>query len=86
MIFIEDIINEVNNSRIIIEANIVDKKCGIRFFSIGARFVFAKLRQAFSITPILHHFEVEYYIRIKTNASSYTISGIFAQLALDGLS
>ena len=34
---------------------------GSRFFTIGARQVFTKLRQAFIEVPILHHFELDCY-------------------------
>ncbi len=35
--------------------------------------------------PILNHFNLERYIRIETDALSYTISGILSQLTSDDL-
>ncbi len=43
------------------------------------------MRQAFVKAPILNHFDPEHYIRIETNVSSYTISGILSQLTSDDL-
>lgn len=49
---------------------------GIDFFTPGARLAFTKLRQVFSITLILYHYDPEYHIRIKPDASGYVISEI----------
>ena len=43
----------------------------------------SRLRQAFTKTPILHHFDPERYIQIETNVSGYVIDGIFSQLTLE---
>ena len=51
----------------------------------GAKLVFTKLKQAFVKTLILHHFNLERYIRIKTDASGYAISGIFSWLTSKNL-
>ncbi len=53
------------------------------FFTADARRAFTKLRQAFLKASILNHFDPERYIRIETDTSSYTISGILSQLTLD---
>ncbi len=53
------------------------------FFTSRTRKAFIKLRQAFVKTSILNHFDLEYYIQIETNASSYAIGGIFSQLTLN---
>ena len=55
------------------------------FLTLGAKLVFTKLRQEFFKAPILHHFDLERYIRVETDASSYAISKIFSQLTLDNL-
>ena len=55
------------------------------FFTLGARLAFTKLRQAFVKAPILHHFDLEHYIRIETDASGYAIDGILSQLTLNDL-
>ena len=55
------------------------------FLTPGAKLAFTKLRQAFVKALILHHFDSECHIRIKTDASSYAISGVFSQLTLDDL-
>ena len=56
------------------------------FLTPGARLVFTKLRQAFFKALILHHFDLKYYIRIKTDVLGYAIGGVFSQLTLDDLS
>ena len=33
--------------------------------------------------PILYHFDSERHMRIETDVSGYTISGVFSQLSLD---
>ena len=55
------------------------------FFTLGAKLVFTKLKQAFFKAPILHHFNLEPYIWIKIDASGYSIGGVFCQLILDDL-
>ena len=51
-------------------------------FTPGARLAFTKLRQAFVKAPILHHFDLERHIRIKTDISGYAISRVLSQLTL----
>ena len=50
-----------------------------------ARLAFIKLRKAFTKALILRHFDLEYHIRIETDASSYSIGGVLSQLTLDDL-
>ena len=50
------------------------------FLTSEAKLVFLRLRQTFIEAPILYHFDPECYIRIETDASSYTIGGILSQL------
>ena len=49
------------------------KKMELGFFTSEARIAFTKLKQAFIKAPILHHFDLEYYIQIETDASDYAI-------------
>ena len=56
------------------------------FFISGARMAFTKLRQAFIKAPIFYHFNLERYIRIETDVSSYAIDGVFSQLTSDNSS
>ena len=55
------------------------------FLILGAKLVFAELRQAFVKALILYYFDPELHIRIDTDASEYVISGVFSQLTLDNL-
>ena len=61
------------------------KKTELSFLTFRARMAFAKLRQAFIKAPILHHFDLERYIRVETDMSGYAIGGVFSQLTLDNL-
>ena len=61
------------------------KTVGSDFLIPRAKLAFIKLRQAFLIAPILHHFDSDCHIRIETDASGYTIGGVFSQLTLDNL-
>lgn len=63
----------------------INKESIIAFLIFRAQLVFAKLRQAFSIALILHHFDLKRHIRIERNASDYIIVEIFNQLILDNL-
>lgn len=56
----EDNISEVGGGKIIVEAN--SKKSGIGSLIPKTRLTFAKLRQAFNTTLILHYFDLECYI------------------------
>lgn len=53
------------------------------FLSSNARQTFTQLRQAFIEALIFSYFNLERYIRIETDASSYTIGGVLSQLTLD---
>ena len=56
------------------------------FFTPRAKLAFAKLRQAFIKTQILHHFNSECHIRIETDILRYMIGGVLNQLTSDDLS
>ena len=51
----------------------------------GAKLAFITLRQAFLKAPIFYYFVSERHIRIKTDASGYTIGGVLSQLISDDL-
>ena len=55
------------------------------FFTPGVRKIFNHLRQAFTESLILRHFDLEWHIRIETNTSSYAIGGVLSQLTSDHL-
>ena len=55
------------------------------FLTPDARDAFNQLRQAFTKASILRHFDLEWYIRIETNASGYAIGGVLSQLTSDYL-
>lgn len=74
---IDDEINMVGNARVSVFRT--------GFLTPKARLIFAKMRQAFNITLILHCLNLEYYICIETDASDYAIKGILSQLILKGL-
>ena len=57
------------------------EKAGTAFFIPEARLAFIQLRQVFVEVLILHHFDLESYIQIKTDASGYAISGVLSQLS-----
>ena len=75
--------NKVDNNDVVEEKNYQkiskskklskSKKTELGFFILGAKLAFNKLRQSFIKTLILYHFNLEYYIRIGTDASDYTI-------------
>ena len=50
------------------------------FLTLEAKLVFLYLRQVFTKALILYYFDLERYIRIKTDAYDYLIGGIFCQL------
>lgn len=64
---------------------LVETSSKLGFFAPKNRLAFTDLKQSFIKVSILHYFHPEYYICIKTNASSYTIVGILSQLTLDNL-
>lgn len=74
-----------NETNVVGKTNIESLTSGIDFFISRARLAFAKLKLAFSTTPIVYHFDLEYHIQIGTNISRYAISGIFSQLTSDNL-
>lgn len=55
-ISIENIIDEVSNSKVIFGPN--DKESKTELLTSGPRLAFAKLKQVFSIVAILHHFDL----------------------------
>ena len=61
------------------------KAVGLDFLTLGAKLVFTELRQVFVKAPILHHFDLECYIHIKTDTSGYAIGGVLSQLTLNNL-
>lgn len=77
-------IQGVDDSKMIVEVDIVDKKSVNRFFTLIARLTFVELKQTFSITLIFYHFDPKYLICIETNLSSYAMSRIFSQLISNG--
>ena len=48
------------------------------FLTLSIKEAFNKLRQAFTKTIILQHFDPKYYIWIKTDALGYTIGGVLS--------
>lgn len=54
-----------------------------KFLNSKAIVAFTQLRQVFIKALIFGHFDPECHIRIETNASSYTNSGILSQLTLN---
>lgn len=59
------------------------KKLKTEFYTPKAKLAFIELRQPFSKTPILYHFDPESHIWIETNAFGYTICEMLCQLTLD---
>ena len=55
------------------------------FLTLNARKAFNQLRQAFTETPILRHFDPECHIRIETDTLRYAIRGVLSQLISDHL-
>lgn len=50
------------------------------FITPKARLPFTRLMQAFTDTPIQHHFLLERYIYIEINAFAHVIGGIVSQV------
>ncbi len=50
------------------------------FLTPESRLAFTRLRLAFTKAPIPHHFDLERYIRIETDASGYAIGDVLSQL------
>ena len=61
-------------------SNFRNKEAGTGFLTPETRLAFTQLRQVFVKVSIIHHFDPESHIRIKTNASSYAIGGVLSQL------
>lgn len=57
-----DEVNRVNKTGIVNKANTESSKSRMGFFIPGARLIFAKLRQSFITTPILHHYYPECHV------------------------
>ena len=55
----------------------------LNFLTPNAKKAFNHLRLAFIKAPIFRYFDLESYIWIKTNISSYVIGGVLSQLNLD---
>ena len=60
-------------------------KSTLDFLTLRAKLAFTKLRQTFFKAPILHHFNPEHHIRIKTDVSGYAIGRVLSQLTSDDL-
>ena len=56
-----------------------------RYLTPDAKNAFNYLQHTFTKAFILHHFDLERYIWVKINVSSYAISGVLSQLTLDNL-
>lgn len=85
-------INEVdeNNSKVVIIfvakknqylakfiiLQVIEMSCNLRFLIFKARLVFIQLRQVFIEVLISQHFNLEWYILIKTDILSYTIGKV----------
>lgn len=67
--------SQVNSQAKITKSKFYAKSSKSGFFILGTRLVFAELEQAFMKVIIVHLFDLNYYIYIKTNISSYVISG-----------
>ena len=52
------------------------------FLTPDTRRAFTQLKQAFTETPILRHFDPERYIQIETDASGYAIGRVLSQMTL----
>ena len=61
-------------------SNSSDREAGIDLITPKVRLAFTQLRQAFVDAPILHHLNLECYIWIEIDVSSYAISGILNKL------
>ncbi len=52
----------------------------VGFLTLKASLAFIWWRKIFTEAPILHYFDLECHIQIKTDVSSYVIDGILSQL------
>lgn len=60
LIFTKNRIYEIGGGKKIVKS--YSKEFETRFFTLGVRLAFAKLRQAFKIDLILHGFDLKYHI------------------------
>lgn len=74
-------INMVGVCKIIEEPN--SKEYRMRFLTLRAMLVFAKLMHTFSIALILRHFDLKYYIWIEIDISEHAIVKTLSQLTSD---
>ena len=58
-------------------------EAGLSFLTSDARAIFNRLWLAFTKALILWHFDLEFHIRIETDALGYDISGILSQLTFE---
>lgn len=72
---------KLKNSTVLfnIDTNIKDT----RFLNFKASIGFTQLKQVFTKATIFQHFDLKYYIRIKTDVSGYLIGGVLSQLILN---
>ena len=73
------------NNRKSAKSDFIKHVCGVEepsFLTLDIRRAFNQLRQAFTETLILQHFDPKHHIRIKTDASGYTIGGVLGQITL----
>lgn len=54
-----------------------------KFLTFDAKTAYNLLQKAFTKVLILQHFDPEYHIQIKINASGYTIDSVLSQLIFD---
>lgn len=81
---VENSIKRIGSWNVIDKANVVNK-VKIRFFTLRTMLVFAKMRQSFSMAPIVYYFHPKYYIWIETDISDHVISTFLGQLIPDCL-
>lgn len=55
---------------------------GTRFLTSKAKITFSRLKKAFIEALILHHFDLEYHIWMKTDSSGFYLGKILSQLTL----
>ena len=69
-----------DKTEILVNLTVVTNVSATKYLTPKAREAFTQLKQAFTKTPILQHFDSECHIRIETNASSYAIGRVLSQL------
>lgn len=55
----------------------------MKFYTLGSKQAFVKLRQVFIEALILYHFDPESHIWININTLDYTINEVLSQLTLE---